>query len=182
MKIASPADDKIIIELTADDMRELDISYDEMDYSTVETRRVIWALLERAGEELGRDIDPSERMVIETVPEVCGGCLVCFTILQRKRAVKTDTSGRKIRAPLIAEFRDVNAMLDAAKALAEAAEQVPENKVFEKKGSYRVVFKGTPGVERIKRLLSDFTVLFREGELAASETEEHWRSIGSSLL
>lgn len=182
MKIASPAEDKIIIELSPDDMRELDISYDEMDYSTVETRRVIWTLLERAGEELGRDIDPSERMVIETVPEVCGGCLVCFTILHRRHTQRAEGRDGRGQPTLTAEFGSLNALIDAAGVLKASSEPYTENKIYEKTGSYRMIFKGVSRPGRIKRLLSDFTVLCREGELTAAETEEHWRPVGGSQL
>ena len=59
MKINSPAEDRIIVDLTQQDMTELDITYEDMDYSTIETRRVIWTLLDKAGRILGRELDPS---------------------------------------------------------------------------------------------------------------------------
>lgn len=49
-------------------MDALNITYEQMDYSNIETRRVVWTLLDRAGHELKRDIDPSGRMIIEAVP------------------------------------------------------------------------------------------------------------------
>lgn len=81
MKIESPTGNKIIVELSEQDMLELDITYEELDYSTSETRRVIWTLLDRAGKQLGRAIDPTKRMMIEALPCRDGGCTVCFTIL-----------------------------------------------------------------------------------------------------
>ena len=52
MKINSPAEDRIIVDLTDEDLRELDITYEDMDYSTIETRRVIWTVLDAAGKGL----------------------------------------------------------------------------------------------------------------------------------
>ena len=49
MKINSPAEDRIIVDLTDEDLRELDITYEDMDYSTIETRRVIWTVLVASG-------------------------------------------------------------------------------------------------------------------------------------
>ena len=69
MKINSPAEDRIIVDLTKQDMMELDITYEDMDYSTVETRRVIWTVLGEAGKALGRELDPSRRMIIEALPK-----------------------------------------------------------------------------------------------------------------
>ncbi len=81
MKIEAPQENKIIVELTTDDMSELDITYERMDYSNIETRRVIWTLLDRARQTLGRDIDPSGKMLIEALPKPSGGCVIYFTVL-----------------------------------------------------------------------------------------------------
>ncbi|MBO5410219.1 MAG: adaptor protein MecA, partial [Clostridia bacterium] len=78
MNIQSPAEDKIIVDLTKQDMLELEITYEEMDYSTIETRRVIWTLLDEAGKALGREFDPSRRMIIEAMPKNEGGCVLSF--------------------------------------------------------------------------------------------------------
>ena len=76
MKIQAPTENRITIELSARDMDALNITYEQMDYSNIETRRVVWTLLDRAGHELKRDIDPSGRMIIEAVPAGRGGCVL----------------------------------------------------------------------------------------------------------
>ena len=48
MKIESLTDETIIVELSEEDMKNLNITYEEMDYSRVETKRVIWTILSRA--------------------------------------------------------------------------------------------------------------------------------------
>ena len=40
MKIQAPAENRITIELSARDMDALNITYEQMDYSNIETRRV----------------------------------------------------------------------------------------------------------------------------------------------
>ena len=57
MKIDSNSEGKITVALSNEDMNELDITYDELDYSNIETRRVIWTLLDKAGQQLGKCID-----------------------------------------------------------------------------------------------------------------------------
>ena len=44
MKISSDNSKNIIIELSPSDLEGLDITFDDMDYSNIETRRVIWTL------------------------------------------------------------------------------------------------------------------------------------------
>ena len=81
MQINSPSENRITVELTAPDMRELDITYEEMDYASIETRRVIWTVLDAAGKQLGRELDLSRRMLIEASPLAGGGCALTFTLL-----------------------------------------------------------------------------------------------------
>ena len=38
MNIETPQEDKIIVDLSSEDMTELDITFDNMDYSNIETR------------------------------------------------------------------------------------------------------------------------------------------------
>ena len=61
MKIDSNSEGKITVALSNEDMNELDITYDELDYSNIETRRVIWTLLDKAGQQLGKTQPPSLR-------------------------------------------------------------------------------------------------------------------------
>lgn len=85
MKIEAPEENKIVVRLTADDMTKLHITYEEMDYANIETRRVIWTLLDEARRELGRDIDPSGRMLIEALPAREGGA--CFNLPSLSRSI-----------------------------------------------------------------------------------------------
>lgn len=109
MKINSPAEDRIIVDLTDEDLRELDITYEDMDYSTIETRRVIWTVLDAAGKALGRDLDPSHRMVIEASPKSAGGCVLCFTLLDERRSrLCLRSTLRKQDQALLCEFSSLD--------------------------------------------------------------------------
>lgn len=81
MKIELQNEDKIVVELTSSDLKTLDITYEDMDYSNIETRRVIWTLLDEARRVLGKDINTAERMLIEALPSDNGGCILYFTVL-----------------------------------------------------------------------------------------------------
>ena len=67
MDIQPISSNKFIVGLTLDDMIELDITYDEMDYSNIETRRVIWTILDTVRKDTGRDVDPSGNLMIEEI-------------------------------------------------------------------------------------------------------------------
>ena len=79
MNIESVNDEKIRVTLSREDMKSLDITYDEMDYSNIETRRVIWTVLDEARAHLGKDIDTDGRLLIEVCPLDDGGCIMYFS-------------------------------------------------------------------------------------------------------
>ena len=71
----------IEIELTAAELQSLDITYEKLDYANIETRRVLWTVLDEALGTLGREMDLSGRMLIEAQPVGDGGCILDFTVL-----------------------------------------------------------------------------------------------------
>ena len=120
MKIEAPQENRIVVELTRADMTELDITYEEMDYGNIETRRVIWTILDRARDVLRRDIDPSEKMIIETVPTEEGGCVLYFTVLGRTLHLSGSRGGmrmRKDRTSLTYMFRSLSDLTACAAQL-----------------------------------------------------------------
>ena len=117
MKIQAPAENRITIELSARDMDALNITYEQMDYSNIETRRVVWTLLDRAGHELKRDIDPSGRMIIEAVPAGRGGCVLKFTLCSDgSRGVRQPPSIKKGENTAVYEFGSIDDVMDAARS------------------------------------------------------------------
>lgn len=93
MKIELQNENKIVVELTSLDLETLDITYEDMDYSNIETRRVIWTLLDEARRVLDKDISTTERMLIEALPSEDGGCVLYFTILPSSSC---DKSGKRL--------------------------------------------------------------------------------------
>ena len=79
MDIQPISNNKFIVGLTCDEMKDLDITYEDMDYSNIETRRVIWTILDTVRRDTGRDVDPSGNLMIEAAPDTDGGCLLMFT-------------------------------------------------------------------------------------------------------
>lgn len=174
MKINSPAEDRIIVDLTKQDMLELDITYEDMDYSTIETRRVIWTLLDRAGKALGRELDPSRRMIIEASPKSEGGCILNFTILDsRKRALPQKQLLKKQCESIICEFEDLDALYSAACGYNGSA----ESSLYESNGIYRLVLNNLYDARDIKQYFSEFGRVFPADSLACNYMQEHWRML-----
>ncbi len=167
MKINSPNVSKIIVELTRSDMSELDITYESMDYSNIETRRVIWTILDKARHELGRDIDPSCNMTIETMPLDSGGCVIFFTVNDIPESIKVVLSKKED----VYEFDSIDNVIDFFSSMKE---DFPIGDLYsDNKGKFRLI---TPLDERLKTKIKfhEYSHPCREGNLAAEITKEHW--------
>ncbi len=178
MKINSPAEDRIIVDLTEQDMTELDITYEDMDYSTIETRRVIWTLLDEAGRVLGRELDPSRKMVIEAMPKNEGGCILCFTILDCRRKPSAKQFLKKQSEFLICDFDNLDLLFDAAKAFG-SFDTPTESSLYENNGRYRLVISCCGEIHRIRSRFSEFCKPENGNALLFEFTREHWKEIAS---
>ena len=178
MKINSPAEDRIIVDLTQQDMTELDITYEDMDYSTIETRRVIWTLLDRAGRILGRELDPSRRMVIEAMPKAEGGCVLCFTMLDCRRKTSAKQFLKKQSEFLICDFDNLDSLFDAAKGFRNS-DCATESSLYENGGKYRLTVSGAEDIPKIKTCLSEFGKAESCDALLCEFTKEHWHELAA---
>lgn len=177
MRIDSPSENKIIVELSGSDMRELDITYEEMDYSSIETRRVIWTVLDAAGKYLGRDLDLSRKMSIEAYPSPSGGCTLSFTMLGRKPAhgtpvmIKPDTS-------LTIGFDSASALMDSVKGLTPG-EASGESSLYELNGKYRLIITSPEHIRSFAARFSEYRCNIFRDRGTRLLTEEHWNRITS---
>ena len=124
MKIEGIKNDRIVVVLSDEDMRELDITYDEMDYQNIETRRVIWTVLDKAQQSLGKPISTDGRLLIEVNPSENGGCTICFTVIpQCGTAQSAKPVMRKSTEPILFCADNENACIDAFKRLKAESEK-----------------------------------------------------------
>lgn len=181
MKINSPAEDRIIVDLTDEDLRELDITYEDMDYSTIETRRVIWTVLDASGKALGRDLDPSHRMVIEASPKSAGGCVLCFTLLDERRSrLCLRSTLRKQDQALLCEFSSLDDLYRAAESCTGGT---ADSSLYESEGKYRLILTPQAEMAPIKSHFAEFSSSQSSDKAACEFTKEHWRLlIGHNAL
>ena len=138
MKINAPKENYIFIELTNEDMQKLNITFDNMDYSNVETKRVIWTLLDEAKHSLGRDFDMGENFKVEALPGVDGGCLLFFTLKEKHARYKL--SNRDIS--LTYEFDKIDDCFDLSKSLTNKEKESVKSSLYLIKGKYFLVVTG----------------------------------------
>lgn len=180
MKINSPAEDRIIVDLTKQDMTELDITYEDMDYSTVETRRVIWTVLGEAGKALGRELDPSRRMIIEAMPKSEGGCVLCFTLLDARHKSRVHKQLlKKASKSVLCEFDCPDALLCAAESFLRLGYGA-ESSLYESGGKYRLIVSCPEEPLAPAGFFSEFAEILECDDMLCEFTREHWRELAAS--
>lgn len=158
MKIDSGSDGKITVALSNEDMNELDITYDELDYSNIETRRVIWTLLDKAGQTLGKSISTDSRLLIEVLPSKDGGCILHFTFLPsgdlraKKRLIM-----KKEAEPLLFTAFDGYDFLDCTEIIASMKKWLISVECYKYKGKFRfILYPELTFSDSIAFVLSEF--------------------------
>lgn len=178
MKIKAQTDNRICIELTHEDMVELDITYEELDYSNIETRRVLWTLLDEARQELGKNIRLTQRMLIEAVPNDNGGCTIYFTVTDephgkngKKQLVKLGCTKTVCQASDIEDIGSLARVLFASGA-------IMKSELYTDGEKYRLVLSPDSSLGiNIDATICEYCDICDES--TASYTYEHWKLLAS---
>ncbi len=174
MNIHSTGKNRIIVELSKKDMLELDITYEEMDYSKIETRRVIWTILEKVRDSTGRDVDPTGNLLIEATADSQGGCILCFTVTEKRRFQPLRLT--KTTDSVIYEFENMDALLDMMHTVGTQKFK-NSNTLYENKSRYRLVLDKLPCADD-KKVIEEYASLVGADEMSLAYTAEHWDFAG----
>ena len=183
MKIEAPQENKIVVELTRADMAELDITYEEMDYGNIETRRVIWTILDRARATLCRDIDPSGKMLIETVPTPEGGCVLYFTVLERElhaAGCRGLLRMHKERTSFTYAFDSLSDLTDCALQLRDAKPAVSASSLYLADSRYYLLLQTELPPRRVRTLLSEYGSPCADGVMPTAFLREHGKLLAEN--
>lgn len=138
MNISAPKENYIFIELTGEDMKKLNITYADMDYSNVETRRVIWTLLDEAKHYLGKEFEISDDLKIEALPSPDGGCLLFFTISRKPLRFKVNAGNSSFAY----RFENIDCAFDVARTVSEREKRGLKSSLYFYDGEYVLTLCG----------------------------------------
>jgi hypothetical protein len=168
---------KFVVELNVNDMAELDITYDDMDYSNIETRRVIWKILDAVRKTTGRDVDPSGNLMIEAAPDLSGGCLLMFTVPATSiNMINEGTIISKSNAIQVFEFENIDNLLDVISAVGN---DVVDGRIFKKGEKFRTEIACEKGT-RYRHVLEEYGKFIGKDSLTVAQTHEHWKEVRRS--
>jgi hypothetical protein len=184
MRIEALSRKKIIVELAADDLTALDISYEALDYSSIETRRVIWLILDRVRETTGCDIDPSGQLVIDAMPAPAGGCILFFTLkngagIFAEGAEPARVLRKQDQLTIAFEFPGIDPLLDCAQSYlrnfsADKSALVADSALYEKNGLYRLLLCPAQEIGMVKHFFSEYGRFCGEESVTVARTREFW--------
>lgn len=169
---------KFIAELSVNDMNELDITYEEMDYSNIETRRVIWTVIDRIRETSGFDIDPSGNLLIEAVADSEGGCVLCFTIPDRRKGFVSSKAPvlKKNKGSVVYEFDSIDSLLDMMKSIG-STQFSGRCRIFRLNEKVRIILTKLPS-QNEKKTIEEYGKFIGQNDIISAYTAEHWNSAG----
>ncbi|MBQ3602946.1 MAG: adaptor protein MecA [Clostridia bacterium] len=175
MKIEALTDETIIVELSDDDMKNLNITYEEMDYSKVETKRVIWTILSRARRTLGRELDTSGRLFVEAMRCESGGCVLFFSVDREEKSRRKNKRYLVKKGEYITcEFENADVMMNCAKHLYKSC---CESRLYSLDNKYRLLVRPLTGAAGVKNCLNEFGKIIGESAMLTEFTDEHWHCL-----
>ena len=168
---------RLEVRLSENELKAYDITYEDFDYSNIETRRALWAILDEAKHKSGADINMSGKLLIEVCLLEKNGVSISFTSLPPrgnntpsvKQLIKTDDS------VLILETDNLDKCVDAA----VAGGFTGRSALFERNGTYRLVFYSDTQLNSVLRArICRFGELYsRKNRMLLASTDELWNKI-----
>ncbi|MDD2361718.1 MAG: adaptor protein MecA [Oscillospiraceae bacterium] len=157
--------------LTEEDLRDYNLSFEDLDYNNENTRTALHHILDTARREIGFDLSVS--LVIEAIP-VDGGCLLLLTPTGGKRHVRM----KRVVGPYIFELDDVDTVLHLAKSVGGNTPPMFGSSLYRFDKRYRlIIYPGAPLSREMGNLFHEFGRPAGEGDIAAAYTAEHGESI-----
>lgn len=171
-------DYRIEAELTENELSEYGITYEELDYGNIETRRALWHILDDIRKKSGRDIGFSGKLLIEVMKENSEKYRFCFTSLSHgKDSVSIKQLVKSENPPVCTEFEDFEALLNAVAYLTPSKTSA----LYEKNGKYRLIAEiGLSEMSYFADIAGEFGVCLTESALRKAECLEHWHCLISS--
>ncbi len=131
---------RLKIFLKKDDMRQLDITFDQMDYNDAKTRRVLWTILSDVG-AASSFIVTGSKLLIEVFPASDSGCIIYFTLLKKEQEIHRRLKLKKQNLqPAIFEFTNTEDLLSAFSMLyKDARKRVERSNLYRFQDKYRLI-------------------------------------------
>lgn len=160
-------ENKLQITLSADDLAQLGITYEALDYVNPTTRDAVSSLLKAAKRQVG--FEPADgRLLIEAYPLEEDGCVLYFTALSKKeKAAATE--------PVLYEFSNVDLLLEGCcKLYRQYSHRIYKSSAYQMGGRYYLSLTALDSADGVAGgFLLEYSRRVGKGRLAEAYLEEH---------
>lgn len=166
----------IKIILNENDMSLYDISFDKLDRSNPETKRLLIDLIDNIKDEKNIDLS-SERLFVEAFPKDDGGCLLYLSILNSN--VKVTPEKSSLYNTLICKIDSPEVLLSVTSKIYEMFNHILHNsELYYSDGTYQLILQIFKKADKkLKTILGEFCQISGNGEIEASAIREHYTCI-----
>ena len=166
----------IKIILNENDMSLYDISFDKLDRSNPETKRLLIDLIDNIKDEKNIDLS-SERLFVEAFPKDDGGCLLYLSILNSN--VKVTPEKSSLYNTLICKIDSPEVLLSVTSKIYEMFNHILHNsELYYSDGTYQLILQiFKKAYKKLKTILGEFCQISGNGEIEASAIREHYTCI-----
>ncbi len=176
MVIETISSNTIKIILNENDMSLYDISFDKLDRSNPETKRLLIDLIDNIKDEKNIDLS-SERLFVEAFPKDDGGCLLYLSILNSN--VKVTPEKSSLYNTLICKIDSPEVLLSVTSKIYEMFNHILHNsELYYSDGTYQLILQIFKKADKkLKTILGEFCQISGNGEIEASAIREHYTCI-----
>ena len=166
----------IKVVLDEDDMLSYDVSFDKLDRSSPETKRLLIDLIESIKEEKSIDLS-SEKLFVEAFPDEEGGCLLYLSMLSSN--IKVTPENGSLYNSIICRIDSPDVLLKVCSRLYNLFNHILHNsELYYQDGTYQLIlhiFKKAD--KKLKIFLSEFCEIVGTGEIDSSSVREHYTCV-----
>ena len=159
--------------LSSEELESYGITYEEIDYSNTETRRLLWSLTEEIRQKNGINIKLSGKLLIEVMKDADSFITICFSSLPDKSADAASLKQliRSEAKPVMAEFQNFEELIRAVKHLAADIKSC----LYESNGKYRLMLSVNEAQQSLAlSVLCEFGKVCEAAAYEAARCREQW--------
>lgn len=172
MNIESDFPGKLRVSLSNIDMKELDLTYEQIDYDDPHTRSILQNLLKMSGEN--DRFKGAGKLLIEVFPTKENGCTVVYTAVEPKSPGRSRLRLRQAEqtCAYLYEFHDLNELISAAKHVKKS---VKASSMFWLDDKYSLLFYNPS--ENVKMIMSEYAAGHSNSVADIWYIEEHGKCL-----
>lgn len=180
MNVLAENEYRIGLTLSYKELADYGVTYEQLDYSDIGTRRFLWAVTEDIRKNCGYNVSLSGRILIEVMKQGDDRVKIYLTRLSEKNS--DDYSLKQLirndRFCITAQFSCFEKMLQAA----SCCETDAQSTLFEKDGKYRLTFyPDEKSREKLISFLCEFSDALSESPVEEARCNEMWKLICTPL-